>query len=92
MMDEMKWEKLADVYGRLEAEVVKSYLEAAGVPVELFQEAIGQLIPTTLDEFGRVQLFVPKEKLSEAQKLYEDYRNSTPAGFTDNELTDNQEE
>jgi hypothetical protein len=80
-MDEMKWEKLADVYGRLEADVVKSYLEAAGVPVELFQETIGQLIPTNLDEFGRVQLFVPGEKLEEARKLYEDYQNSTPTDF-----------
>ena len=82
-MTEMKWEKLAEVYGRLEAEVVKSYIEAAGVPVELFQESIGQLIPTNLDEFGRVQLFVPKEKLEEARKLYEDYQNSTPADFSD---------
>jgi hypothetical protein len=83
MMDEMKWEKLADVYGRLEAEVVKSYLEAAGIPVELFQEAIGQLIPTNLDDFGRVQLFVPKEKLEEARQLFEDYQNSTPTEFTE---------
>lgn len=84
-MDEMTWEKLAEVYGRLEADVVKSYLEAAGVPVELFQETIGQLIPTNLDQFGRVQLFVPKEKLAEARKLFEDYQNSTPTAFTENE-------
>jgi hypothetical protein len=87
-MDEMKWEKLADVYGRLEADVVKSYLEAAGVPVELFQEAIGQLIPTNLDEFGRVQLFVPKEKLEEARKLFEDYQSSTPTEITAEEDED----
>jgi hypothetical protein len=77
----------------LEAEVVKSYLEATGVPVELFQEAIGQLIPTNLDEFGRVQLFVPKEKLEEARKLYEDYQNSTPTAFTEEtEFTEEDEE
>ncbi len=84
-MDEMTWEKLAEVYGRLEADVVKSYLEAAGIPVELFQETIGQLIPTNLDTFGRVQLFVPKEKLEEARKLFEDYQNSTPTDFPDGE-------
>ena len=84
-MEEMKWEKLAEVYGRLEADVVKSYLEAAGVPVELFQEAIGKLIPTNLDEFGRVQLFVPMEELEEARKLYEDYQNSTPTDFAETE-------
>lgn len=86
-MDEMKWEKLADVYGRLEADMIKSYLEAEGVEVELFQEAIGQLIPTNLDEFGRVQLFVPKEKLEEARKLFEEYQNSTPNDFTEGEET-----
>lgn len=91
-MNELKWEKLAEIYGRLEAEVVKSYLEAAGVPVEMFQESIGQLIPTNLDEFGRVQLFVPKEKLEEARKLFEDYQNSTPTQFSDTEFEEDEEE
>ena len=84
-MEGMQWEKLAEIYGRLEADVVKSYLEAAGIQVELFQEAIGQLIPTNLDQFGRVQLFVPKEQLEEARKLYEDYQNSTPTEHSETE-------
>jgi hypothetical protein len=85
-MDEMQWEKLVDVYGRLEADVVKSYLEAAGVPVELFQEAVGHHIyPTTIDGLGRVQLFVPRDKLEEARKLFEDYQNSAPTEFTETE-------
>jgi hypothetical protein len=84
-MDEMKWEKLAEIYGRLEAEGIKSFLEAEGIRVELIQEAIGQLIPTNLDAFGRVQLFVPKEQFEEAEKLYEAYQNSEPSDFTDEE-------
>ena len=76
-MNEMKWGKLTEIYGRLEAEVVKSYLEASGVPVELFQEAIGQLIPTNYDDFGRVQVFVPKDRLEEATQLYNAYLDST---------------
>lgn len=76
-MDEMKWEKLAEVYGRMEADVIKSYLEAEGVPVELFQESVGQsAFPTTIDGLGRVQLFVPKEKAEDARKLFEAYQNS----------------
>ena len=86
-MSNMKWEKLANVYGRMEADLVKSYLEAAGIPVELFQEAIGQLIPTNLDQFGLVQLFVPKEKLDEARELFEEYQNSTPGELADEENT-----
>ena len=84
-MDEMKWEKLAEVYGRLEAEGIKSFLEAEGIQVELIQEAIGQLIPTNYDAFGRVQIFVPKEQFEEAGKLFEAYQNSTPDEFSDEE-------
>ena len=78
-MDEMKWEKLADVYGRLEAEGIKSFLEAEGIQVELIQEAIGQLIPTNYDAFGLVQIFVPKEQLEEAGELFEAYQNASPS-------------
>ena len=73
----MKWEKLTEIYGRLEADMTKSYLEAEGVPVELFQEAVGQhAFPTTINGLGRVQLFVPKEKVEEARKLLENFDNS----------------
>ena len=78
-MDEMKWEKLAEVYGRLEAEAIKSFLEAEGMQVELIQEAIGQLIPTNLDAFGRVQIFVPKEQFEDAETLYEAYQSASPS-------------
>ncbi len=76
-MDELKWEILDEVQGRLEAEFIKSYLEAEGIEVELFQEAIGHHIyPVTIDGLGRVQIFVPKEQAKEAQQLYEDYINA----------------
>ena len=77
-MDGMKWEKLTEIYGRLEAEGVKSFLEAEGIKVELIQEAIGQLIPTNYDIFGRVQVFVPKEQFTEAAALFDAYQNATP--------------
>lgn len=82
-MEEMKWEMLVEVYGRLEAEGVKSFLEAGGIQVELIQEAIGQLIPTNYDAFGRVQIFVPKEQFEEAEELYEAYQNATPTDTGD---------
>ena len=87
-MDEMKWEKLAEVYGRLEAEAIKSFLEAEGISVELIQEAIGQLIPTNYDAFGRVQIFVPKEQFANASELFEAYQNATP---DDNIIADDNE-
>lgn len=78
-MNEMKWEKLTEIYGRLEADMAKSYLEAEGIPVELFQEAVGHhAFPTTIDGLGRVQLFVPKEKIEEAKMLLETLQDLNP--------------
>jgi len=74
-MDELTWELLTETDGRLEAELLKSYLEANDIPVELFQEAIGHHIyPVTMDGLGRVQIFVPKEKAGEARDLLEEFQ------------------
>ncbi len=74
-MDELKWELLAEVYGRMDAEIIKSLLEAHGIEAELFQEAVGHHIyPTTIDGMGRVQIFVSKENAKEARKLYKEYQ------------------
>jgi hypothetical protein len=80
-MDQLKWELLAEIYGRMEAELVESYLEAHGITVELFQEAIGHHIyPTTLDGMGRVQIFVSKENARAARKLFKEYQEGIDNG------------
>jgi hypothetical protein len=77
-MDELKWEMLTEVFGRMEAELIKSYLEAQGIGVELFQEAVGHLIfPTTIDGMGRVQIFVPKEDAKQARKLLKEFQENS---------------
>ena len=69
-MDELKYELLTEVYGRMEAELIKSYLEAHEIDVEMFQESVGQNIyPTTIDMLGKVQIFVEKNKLEDALTL-----------------------
>ena len=70
-MDEIRWEKATEVNGRLEAEMLKSFLEAEGVPVELFQEGAGQAFAVNVGALGVVQVFVPKDKLAEALPLIE---------------------
>lgn len=76
-MDELKWEILTEVQGRLEAEFIKSYLEAHDLDVELFQESVGHHIyPVTVDGLGRVQIFVPKEQAKAARQLLDDYNNA----------------
>ena len=73
-MDELKYDLLTEVQGRWQADLLKSYFEASGIDVELFQESLGQHIyPNTLDILGNVQLFVPKEQLEEARKLLAEY-------------------
>ena len=76
-MDELKWEVLTEVQGRLEAEFIKSYLEAAGIETELFQESVGHHIyPVTINGLGRVQIFVSKEQADEARQILEEYNNA----------------
>jgi hypothetical protein len=76
-VDELKWEILTEVQGRLEADLLKSYFEAYGIDVELFQESVGHHIyPVTVDGLGRVQLFVSKEQAREAHKLLDEYNNA----------------
>ena len=77
-MDELKWELLTEVQGRLEADLLKSYLEAYGIDVELFQESIGHHIyPVTVDGLGSVQLFVAKERAKEAHQLLDEYNTAS---------------
>ncbi len=73
-MDELTWEVLTETNGRAQADLLESYLEAEGIEVELFQEAVGHHIyPVMIDGLGRVQVFVPKAQLEQARELLAAY-------------------
>jgi hypothetical protein len=73
-MDEMKYELLTELNSRMQADLLESFLEANGVDVELFQESVGHSIyPVNVDMLGRVQVFVPKDKIQKAKELLEDF-------------------
>jgi hypothetical protein len=73
-MNDMKYELLTELFNRLEADLLESYLEANAIDVELFQESVGQnAFPVTTDLLGRVQVFVPKEKMKEAKQLLDTF-------------------
>lgn len=73
-MNEMKYELLTELSSRMQADLLESYLEANGIDTELFQESVGHSIyPVTVDGLGRVQVFVPKDKLKKAKKLLENF-------------------
>ena len=75
-MDQLKWELLAEMHGRFEADLLKSYLEAEGIEVQLFQEGTGQdIYPVNFGPLAMVQIFVPKEKMEAAQKILETYKS-----------------
>ena len=77
-MDTMKWERLIEVQGRLEAELIESFLEANGVDVELIQESVGHsAFPVMVDGLGRVQIFIPKVKAREAHELLKEYNKGS---------------
>jgi hypothetical protein len=83
-MDELKWELLTAVQGRLEADLLKAYFESCGVEVELFQESLGQHVyPTALDMLGRVEIFVSKAQAEEARKLLEEFHRTEESPNTD---------
>jgi hypothetical protein len=80
-MDTLKYELLTEVNGRMQADLLKSYLEAQGVAVELFQEAVGHHIyPVMIDGLGRVQVFVPIAQAEDARTLLDAYNRSANEG------------
>ena len=78
-MSQSNLELLAEIQGRWQADIIKGYLALHGIDAHLAQEAIGQLIPTNLDIFGRVEIFVAKEDLETARTLMETYFDNTEA-------------
>jgi hypothetical protein len=75
--DSLKWILLTEVGGRMQADLIKSHLEAEGIKVELFQEAVGRHIyPVMIDGLGRVQIFVPGPQINEARAILAEYERS----------------
>jgi len=69
-----KESELVTVYtsmGPLRAEVIRSKLEAAGIPVLLRYESAGLVIGITVDGLGEVRVQVPRELADEARALIE---------------------
>jgi hypothetical protein len=70
-MNDMRYEKIGEANSRAEAEVIKSFLEAEGINVELVEESFSHssyAMPLT-----RVQIFVSKENVEQARELLEPF-------------------
>lgn len=74
------------VQGLLRAEVLKSKLESAGIPVLLEYESIGPTLGITVDGLGQVQVMVPDDLADEARSLLEEQDWSGEEGETEEDV------
>ena len=61
------------VSGKLEAEMIKSYLNAYGVQCELSQEAAAWVEGLTIGPLAEVEILVPSHQGKQARELIADY-------------------
>jgi hypothetical protein len=72
-MTNSKWELVAEVYGDLEAEIIRNLLQAEGIPVTLSKEGAGQALGLQIGIMGEVQVLVPTDHLENARSIVDDY-------------------
>jgi hypothetical protein len=72
----MKYEKIGEANSRAEADVIKSFLEAEEIDVELFLESITTSAYSLA--MARVQIFVPRERAEEARELLKEFDDIKP--------------
>jgi hypothetical protein len=56
-------------YGQLQAQVIKTKLESAGIPALLDYESAGVVLGITVDGLGEVRVMVPEGLAEEARAL-----------------------
>jgi len=56
-------------FGQLEAQVIKTKLESAGIPALLDYESAGVVFGITVDGLGEVRVMVPQALAHEAEEL-----------------------
>ena len=57
--------------GEMEAQAIRSVLEAAGIPAYLKMEAAQRLFAVTVDGLGAVRVMVPADRIEEARSVVE---------------------
>lgn len=68
------WKKLCTAKNGIQAEIIKSYLEANGVKVYLLDEAVGSLYGLSAGPLAEVDLLVAEAQFEAARKYLEDYQ------------------
>lgn len=66
-MDDVKYERIAEVMGRGHADVIQGMLQAEGIPAELIQDSLSQ--SSYVMPLAVVQILVPKADAHRAREL-----------------------
>lgn len=76
---------IVTVAGRLEAEIIKSFLNADGIDCELSQESAGSVFGLSVGTLGAVEILVPFSVAGRARRMVADYqaRKRSAADDTD---------
>jgi hypothetical protein len=64
------------VAGRLEADLVKSFLHARGIQCELSQESVGTIYGISVGSLGVVEILVPSRQGKKARQALKEYHRS----------------
>lgn len=70
-----EWIMIDEVPGELQAELLRSLLEAHGIPVQIIQESAARAIGIQISAFGTVQILVPSAESQRARQILKDYYN-----------------
>jgi len=65
-------------HGQVEAQLIKSLLEAEGIPTMIAQEGAGAAYGLTVGILGVAEIFVREKDAEEAKKLIETINNPNP--------------
>ena len=80
--------------GMLDAEMIRSFLETAGIPSMLSHESAGTVFGLTLGPMGEVQVMVPADKSEDAKNILDAMEQGKYSQADDSEtepLQDDQE-
>lgn len=69
-----KWVKLTAVWGEMEAQLLKGFLEGEGIPVRLQHHVPPSVYPLTVNGLAEIRILVPEGELLRAQEALAAFR------------------
>ncbi|MBI5081447.1 MAG: DUF2007 domain-containing protein [Chloroflexi bacterium] len=72
-------------HGQVEAQLIKSLLEAEGIPVMIAQEGAGAAYGLTVGILGIAEIFVREKDAEEAKRLIEEMKRDEDEGTINGE-------